>query len=184
VCSEGDREWQQSQNASAFLTSQLQIPPEAVAAAVKLHNDLFGKHADYYSALTTLSKEEAVRMEAARFFAFFPVDRNHACDCGCGGGRGDLLRMAAGVNPLKRQFRSEVFLMGDWVGGNSTKQRTISRLIRLVCGKGTCTPDVVQKVRDRFIRRACGYRRTARLTWTLYQLLGHTGSAYVRQGGV
>ena len=148
MCSEGDRAWRESQNASAFVTAQLQIPPEAVVAAVKLHNDLFGKHAeDYYSALTELSKEEAVRMEAARYFAFFPVDTDHECECGCGGGRGDLLRMAAGVNPLKQQFRSQVFLMEDWVAGNSTKDSTIRRLIRLVCGKGTCTPDVVQQVR-------------------------------------
>jgi len=123
-------------------------------AAVKLHNDLFGKHAeDYYSALTELSKEEAVRMEAARYFAFFPVDTDHECECGCGGGRGDLLRMAAGVNPLKQQFRSQVFLMEDRVAGNSTKDSTIRRLIRLVCGKGTCTPDVVQQVAHTFVKR-------------------------------
>jgi hypothetical protein len=95
-CREGDEAWQQSQQASAALAAQLHIPQTAVQAAVSLHNQLFSQ-GDYYSALTGLSRHDAVRMEAARFFAFFPVDREHRCECGCGGGRGDMLRMAAGV---------------------------------------------------------------------------------------
>lgn len=65
-------------------------------------------------------------------------------------------------NPLKKQFRTEVLLMGDWVGGNTTKVATITRLINLVCGTGTCSPDTVNEVRVWFSScrpQCCTWRR-------------------------
>jgi len=127
-----------SQAAQESVADRLGIPNINLTRAAQLHGDLFtSAHArNYEKALRSLSAEDGLRMEAARFLCWTPSGL---------GGSGDILRMAANVVPVRRQFDSEIFLMEDWISpDDNVKVATMMRLLSLVCGDGECKDDATR----------------------------------------
>lgn len=122
-----------SSSAMTYMAAQLHIPLADVMKAVNMHHDLFHKSnaVKYFAALKALPTGEGLRMEAARYF-LFPRNQRDAPP-----GSGDMLRMTANVDVVKRQFVSELFLMEDWISSNATVvAETLTRFVSLVCGDG------------------------------------------------
>jgi len=137
-----------SQAAQQSVADRLGIPNINLTRAAQLHGDLItSAHApNYEEALHTLSAEDGLRMEAARFLCWRASRL---------GGFGDILSMAANLVPVRRQFDSEIFMMEDWISpDDNVKVATVRRFLSLVCGDGECKDVATRsRVAAAFVRR-------------------------------